>query len=198
MASGQSNESFVDFERFHSALQDVDLFSCKGSILRVSGLTAESNGPEVGLGQLCQIHLRDGRKVPAEVVAFKVGHLILLPLEHIDGISPGDTVTTLDRPRYITLDESILGRVIDGLGRPIDGKGPLRGCEKRPLDNSSPPALSRKMITEPLSLGIRSIDGLLTPIRFWLPSRPAASDPQKSRCSLPGESDWAKLPTTMS
>ena len=162
MASSQSNESFVDFERFHSALQDVDLFSCKGSILRVSGLTVESNGPSVGMGQLCEIHLRDDRKVPAEVVGFKVGHLILLPLEQVDGISPGDTVTTLDRPRYITLDESILGRVIDGLGRPIDGKGPLRGREKRPLDNSSPPALSRKMITEPLSLGIRSIDGLLT------------------------------------
>ncbi len=162
MASNQSNESFVDFEQFHSALEDVNLFSCKGSVLRVSGLTVESNGPSVGMGQLCEIHLRDSRNIPAEVVGFKVGHLILLPLEHIDGISPGDTVTTLDRPRYITLDESILGRVLDGLGRPIDGKGPLRGREKRPLDNSSPPALSRKMITEPLSLGIRSIDGLLT------------------------------------
>jgi flagellum-specific ATP synthase len=83
-------------------------------------------------------------------------------LEHVDGISPGDTVTTLERPRYIRLDESILGRVIDGLGRPIDGKGALTGGEKRALDNASPPALSRKMITEPLSLGIRSIDGLLT------------------------------------
>ncbi|MHC5061165.1 MAG: FliI/YscN family ATPase [Planctomycetota bacterium] len=162
MASGQSNESFVDFEKFHSALADVNLFSCKGSVLRVSGLTVESNGPSVGMGQLCEIHLRQGRCVPAEVVGFKVGHLILLPLEEVDGICPGDTVTTLDRPRYITLDESILGRVLDGLGNPIDDKGPLRGMEKRPLDNPSPAALSRKMISEPLSLGIRSIDGLLT------------------------------------
>ena len=156
MSSSQTKDGFVDFEQFHSALEELNLFSCKGSILRVLGLTVESNGPAVGLGELCQIHLRDGRVVSAEVVGFKVGHLILLPLEHVDGISPGDTVTTLERPRYIKLDESILGRVIDGLGRPIDGKGPLTGGEKRALDNASPPALSRKMITEPLSLGIRS------------------------------------------
>jgi len=162
MSSSQSNEGFVDFEQFHAALQDVNLLSCKGSVLRVSGLTVESNGPAVGLGELCQIHLREGKVVMAEVVGFKVGHLILLPLERVDGICPGDTVTTLDKPRYITLDSNILGRVLDGLGRPIDGKGPLRGSEKRSLDNTSPPALSRKMISEPLSLGIRAIDGILT------------------------------------
>ena len=162
MASSQSNEGFVDFEQFHTALQDVNLLSCKGTVLRVSGLTVESNGPPIGLGQLCRIHLRGGKIVLAEVIGFKEGHLILLPLEHVDGICPADTVTTLDKPRYIMLDDSILGRVLDGLGRPIDGKGPLTGSEKMPLGNTSPSALSRKMISEPLPLGIRSIDGLLT------------------------------------
>jgi flagellum-specific ATP synthase len=162
VSSNQANEGFVDFEQFHAALEEVNLLSCKGSVLRVSGLTVESNGPAVGLGQLCQIHLGDDKIVLAEVVGFKVGHLILLPLERVDGICPGDTVTTLDKPRYITLDDNILGRVLDGLGRPIDGKGPLPGFEKRSLDNTSPPALSRKMINEPLSLGIRAIDGILT------------------------------------
>ncbi len=163
MSSSPSSQSFIDFEQFHSVLQDVNLLSHKGSILRVAGLMVESNGPAVGLGQICKIHIRDGKKnVLAEVVGFKEGHLILLPLEHIDGISPGDMVIALDKPRFIHLDDNILGRVLDGLGRPIDGKGPLGSSEKRPLDNMSPPPLSRKIISEPLALGIRAIDGILT------------------------------------
>ncbi len=162
MEDSSSSQATIDFEQFHTALQDVNLLAYKGSILRVSGLTVESNGPAVGLGELCQIQLRDDRMVLAEVIGFKVGHLILLPLEQIDGICPGDAVIALDKPRTITLDDSLLGRVLDGLGRPIDSKGPLIGNDKRSLDNMSPSPLSRKMISEPLSLGIRAIDGLLT------------------------------------
>jgi flagellum-specific ATP synthase len=87
---------------------------------------------------------------------------MLLPLEHIEGISPGDTVTARTTPRYISLSENILGRVVNGLGKPIDGKGPLEGMDKKQLDAGSPPPLSRKKITRPLALGIRSIDGVLT------------------------------------
>jgi len=152
----------IDFEKFHSALQDVNLLDCRGSVVRVTGLTVESNGPIVGLGELCGIHLRDGRRVLAEVVGFQNDHFILLPLEHIEGISPGDTVTARTTPRYISLSESILGRVVNGLGEPIDGKGALAGTDKKPLDASSPPPLSREKITRPLALGIRSIDGVLT------------------------------------
>jgi flagellum-specific ATP synthase len=122
----------------------------------------ESNGPIVGLGELCGINIRDGRRVLAEVVGFRNDHLILLPLEHIEGISPGDTVTARTTPRYISLSESIMGRVVNGLGEPIDGKGPLSGTEKKQLDAGSPPPLSREKITHPLVLGIRSIDGVLT------------------------------------
>jgi len=131
-------------------------------VVKVSGLTVESTGPIVGLGELCGIHIRDGRRVLAEVVGFQNDHLILLPLEHIDGISPGDTVTVRTTPRHIVLGEGILGRAINGLGEPIDEKGALPGTEKRALDACSPPPLTRKKINEPLALGIRSIDGLLT------------------------------------
>jgi flagellum-specific ATP synthase len=131
-------------------------------VIRVSGLTVESSGPKVGIGELCGINIRDGRRILAEVVGFQGDRLILLPLEHIEGISPGDTVTTRTTPRYITLSENVLGRVINGLGEPIDGKGPLAGDEKKALDSGSPPALTRKKITQPLALGIRSIDGMLT------------------------------------
>jgi len=152
----------IDFDKFHSALRAVNLLKCQGSVVRVSGLIVESNGPTLGLHELCGIHLRDGRRVLAEVVGFQKDRLILLPLEHIEGISPGDAVTARTTPRYITLSDNILGRVINGLGEPIDSKEPLAGTDKKALDATSPPALSRQKITEPLALGIRSIDGLLT------------------------------------
>lgn len=164
MSNGASEDSSrsIDFEKFHSALHNINLFDCQGCVIRVSGLIVESNGPIVGLGELCGIHIRDGRRVLAEVVGFRNNHLILLPLEHIEGISPGDTVTARTTPRHITLSEAVLGRVLNGLGKPIDNKGPLVGTDKKALDISSPPPLSRQKIIESLALGIRSIDGVLT------------------------------------
>jgi len=162
MTASKVSNCSIDFDKFHSALREVNLLDCQGTVVRVSGLTVESAGPMVGLGELCGIHIRDDRRVLAEVVGFQNDHLILLPLEHIEGISPGDTVTTRTTPRYISLSEDVLGRVVNGLGEPIDDKGPLAGTEKKALDATSPPPLSREKITKPLALGIRSIDGLLT------------------------------------
>jgi flagellum-specific ATP synthase len=162
MTANSSGSCLIDFEKFHSALQKVNLLDCQGYVVRVSGLMVESAGPMLGLGELCGIHIRDGRRVLAEVVGFREDRLILLPLAHIEGISPGDIVTARTAPRCIALSESVLGRVLNGLGEPIDNKKPLVGTEKRPLDVSSPPPLSREKITEPLALGIRSMDGVLT------------------------------------
>jgi len=152
----------IDFDKLHSVIEGVNLHDCQGSVVRVSGLKVESSGPVVGLGEMCGIHIRDGRRILAEVVGFHNENLILLPLEHIEGISPGDAVTARTTPRYINLSGNVLGRVLNGLGEPIDGKGSLEGSDKRALDSASPPPLSRGKITEPLALGIRSIDGLLT------------------------------------
>jgi flagellum-specific ATP synthase len=160
MTAGQTCQ--IDFEKLHTALQTVNLMDCQGYVVRVSGSTVESAGPVIGLNELCGIHIRDGRRVLAEVVGFRNDHVILLPLEHIEGISPGDTVTARSTPRHILLSEAVLGRVLNGLGEPIDGKGPLRGTDRSPLDVSSPAPLTREKITEPLALGIRSIDGVLT------------------------------------
>jgi len=152
----------IDFDKYHSALQTVDLLNCQGYVVHVSGSTVESAGPVIGLGELCGIHLRDGRRVLAEAVGFRHNHVILLPLEHIEGVSPGDIVTARTTPRHIMLSEKVLGRVLNGLGQPIDDKGPLEGNTRQPLDVSSPPPLQREKITKPLALGIRSIDGILT------------------------------------
>ncbi len=157
-----SNCPTIDFDKYRSALETVDLVDCQGYVVRVSGSTIESAGPSVGLGELCGIHIGTDRRVLAEVVGFRHDHVILLPLEHIEGVCPGDVVTARTTPRHIMLSPKVLGRVLNGLGEPIDNKGPLLGDEKRPLDVSSPPPLSRERITRPLALGIRSIDGILT------------------------------------
>jgi len=158
----EPGNSIIDFDKFHSALRAVNLLDCQGTVVRASGLTIESNGPKVGLGELCGIDMRSGRRVLAEVVGFQNDRIILLPLEHVEGISPGDPVTARSTPRYINLNNTVLGRVLNGLGEPIDNKGPLAGTDKKALDAAGPPPLSRGKITMPLALGIRSIDGMLT------------------------------------
>jgi flagellum-specific ATP synthase len=116
----------------------------------------------VGLGQLCDIVLSDGRRVPAEVVGFHNQNRVLLPLESLEGVAPNDPVLPRASQRSILLGDRVLGRVIDGLGRPIDGLGELGGTDVTPLDNLPPPPLSRPKITQPLSFGVRAFDGLLT------------------------------------
>jgi len=162
MTTGVTGHNLIDFDKLHLALDGVNLLDCQGFVVRVSGQTVESTGPSLGLGELCGIQIRDGRRVMAEVVSFRKDHLVLLPLQHIEGISPGDTVTARSTPRHIALDDSVLGRVLDGSGNPIDEKGPLQGTDNKELDASSPAPLTREKITRPLALGIRSLDGVLS------------------------------------
>jgi flagellum-specific ATP synthase len=159
---GDLGNCVINFDNLHVALEQLNLLDCQGSVVRVSGLTVESAGPPLSLGELCGIHLRDGRRITAEVVGFNKDNLILLPIENAGGISPGDAVTARKAPRCISLSELVLGRVLNGLGQPIDGKGPLAGSDQKALDAEGVPPLSREKICRPLPLGIRSIDGLLT------------------------------------
>jgi flagellum-specific ATP synthase len=152
----------VDLTRFSRKLDRLDILPCKGKVVSVTGLTVESLGPPVGMGQLCAICLSDGRRILAEVVGFNNQNRILLPLEATEGTAPGDYVVAVMTHRHIMLDDSVLGRVLDGLGRPIDDKGPLTGRDPQPLDNPVVPAMSRPPIREPLAFGVRAFDGLLT------------------------------------
>ncbi len=152
----------TDFNELEILLSDVDLLRPNGAVVRVTGLTLESNGPQVGLGEMCSISVSSGKNIMAEVIGFRGDHIILLPLEDMDGVSPGDTVSATQRRRLLPLDNSILGRVIDGLGRPIDTKGPLATTTMRAIECEGPSPLNRAKITEPLPLGIRAVDSLLT------------------------------------
>jgi len=134
-----------------------------GRVTRVIGLTIESEGPNAHLGELC--HIRGGRgsePLPAEVVGFRENRILLMPLGPLTGLAPGAEVIGTGQKMTVPLGEGLLGRVVDGLGRPIDGEEPFKGEKLYPVHNAPPHPLRRLRIKEPLALGIRSIDTLMT------------------------------------
>jgi flagellum-specific ATP synthase len=152
----------LTLDRHMRAVEQADLLACHGSVVRAGGLTIVSKGPPVAVGRACEVRMAGGRRALAEVVGFSHELRVLLPLEAMDGAAPGDAVVALRGVRQLRLGPAILGRVLDGLGRPMDGRGPLTGPDRRPLDAATPPALERPPIREPLEFGLRVFDGVLT------------------------------------
>ncbi|MFQ5639696.1 MAG: flagellar protein export ATPase FliI [bacterium] len=150
------------FNKYFDHLEKASLFKILGQVQKSIGSVIETNGPATSIGELCQIQLKNGVTIPAEVVGFRDNKVMLMPLDDTVGIEPGSYVAVNDTPFTIGVGRGLLGRVLDGSGHPIDDKGPL-ACEKQqPVQNSPPNPLKRQRITEPLATGIRTIDGLLT------------------------------------
>jgi FliI/YscN family ATPase len=134
-----------------------------GEVTRVTGLLVESNGPRVRVGEVCELRSADNAPpLPLEVVGFRDGRLLSVPLGDTAGIRPGDRIVARGGTLSIPVGVRLMGRVIDGLGRPIDGLGPLHVNESAPLKPASLNPLARSPISEPLGTGVRAIDGLLT------------------------------------
>jgi flagellum-specific ATP synthase len=133
-----------------------------GKVTQVVGLIVEAVGQEAFVGELCRIRGAKGHAVWAEVVGFRGGTLLLMPLGELYGIRPGSEVVTSGRPFEVAVSGSLLGRIVDGLGHPIDGKGPLVVEARCSVHRRPPSPMTRVPILEPLPTGIRAIDGLLT------------------------------------
>lgn len=144
------------------ALKEVDPLCRLGQVQKVIGLTLESIGPPAFLGEACLLKPSSSEGVFAEVVGFREGKILLLPLGEMEGIGPGSEVTALGKRLEVRVGPELLGRILDGLGQPLDGKGPIRGDCFYPLTATPLNPLERKRITEPLSLGVKAIDALLT------------------------------------
>src|SRR6056297_4244310 len=149
----------LDF--LNDLFQEHDFLHLNGSVKKIIGLTIESAGPEVFLGECCRIKTIDGKSVLSEVVGFKDNHIILMPLDEYAGISLGCEVHGTKRNLSIGIDEDTLGRVLDGLGRPLDGKN-LFVKNHTSLNNKPPNPMVRNRIKEVLPVGIRAIDGFTT------------------------------------
>jgi FliI/YscN family ATPase len=136
-----------------------------GRLIRVVGLVIESTGPEAAVGELCRIGPVPGQGAPsilAEVVGFREDRLLLMPIGEVPGLRPGWEVVATGRGLTVPVGHELLGRVVDGLGRPLDGGPPIRATARVPLHSSPPDAMTRRRITDPFATGVRVIDGLLT------------------------------------
>ncbi|MBI5058305.1 FliI/YscN family ATPase [candidate division KSB1 bacterium] len=142
-------------------LASISRFARMGRVERVRGLIIESQGPRAAHGELCTLE-SDGRKWLAEVVGFNGTTTILMPLEDVQGLTPHATVRATGEPLTVALSPSLRGRVLNGLGLPMDGGPAIAAHERRPLLSEPPHPLRRNRVTSPLSVGVRAIDGLLT------------------------------------
>ncbi|MCD6551788.1 flagellar protein export ATPase FliI [Thermotoga sp.] len=142
-------------------LTEEDFNRFNGRVTRVVGLIVESQGPDAFLGEMCKISLQNGKNALAEVVGFKEGRVVLMPYEDVSGLRMGCEVIRTNRVLEIGVGRNMIGRVFDGLGRPLDGRSFVPE-ERYPLTNSPPHPLKRKRIKNPLPVGVRAIDGFIT------------------------------------
>jgi FliI/YscN family ATPase len=146
-----------------SRIGDLPRLTRLGRVTRVVGLVIEAAGIDVGLSELCRVtSLNEQKSVLAEVVGFHERGVLLMPLGDIDGLHPGSSVTPLGRSFRADVGPGLLGRVLNGLGHPIDGKGRLDHTQRVNLSAEPPHPLQRSIIGEALETGVRAIDGLLT------------------------------------
>ncbi len=150
------------FEEHTNNIPNIDLLHIDGRVSEVTGLIIEATAKNGTIGDICDIQMKPGHSIKAEIVGFKGEKIVLMPLGETVGVSPGSKVKLSPQPLSVPVGESLLGRVIDGLGRPIDGKGPIRTAEIQSVYNTPPNPLVRKRIESPLTTGVRSIDGLAT------------------------------------
>lgn len=151
------------FDQILGGLEDIELTTVNGRITETVGMLIKAIVPEVKIGEVCLVK-RDGAPLLTEVVGFTREEAILSPLGEMTGIGPSSEVIPTHLPLHIKVGPKLLGRVLNGLGEPLDveTKGPLETEEIYPILQAPPDPVKRKRITQPLSTGIRAIDGVLT------------------------------------
>ncbi|MBR3602353.1 MAG: flagellar protein export ATPase FliI [Lachnospiraceae bacterium] len=155
-------ELTINFEKYNKIL-DQSLIKKKGKIVNVVGLTLESAGPDAKLGDVCYIYPEgeDAKPILAEVVGFKEGKTQLMPYDVTDGIGLGNVVENTGENLKVWVGPELLGKCLDGLGRPTDGSVLTNG-QAYPVEAPPPDPMSRVIINQVLSLGVKAVDGLLT------------------------------------
>jgi len=151
----------IDFAGYRHKIAQVNPIQVFGKVTEIVGLIVEARGPAATLGEVCRISVGSDH-VDAEVVGFRKGNVLLMPLDTFQGLSPGCRVTSMGQKASVPVGDALLGRVLNGLGQPIDDKPPVTCRNMYPLYASPLNPLSRARIKEPLDLGIRAVNSLLT------------------------------------
>lgn len=150
-------------EQVRQRLTEVKVTPRYGHVHQVCGLVIEAIGPNLAIGDLCEIETRDGEMVLAEVVGFRDNKMLMMPLGDLNRIAPGSRVLPANHQLALPEPEKAIGRIIDAMGNPIDGKGPLATSSSTSIHRSAPAPLSRQPIRKVFETGVRAID-LFVPI----------------------------------
>ena len=150
------------FTKYQNAVDRTPLMKSYGKLESLNGLLIESVGPVGSIGDLCQIYAKNEEIVLAEIVGFKHGKTLLMPLGHLQGVAPGMKIENFCHSLQISIGDALLGRVLSGTGSPIDKLGEVRTNEKSDIDRHPPDPYLRQRITQPISTGVRALDGILT------------------------------------
>jgi flagellum-specific ATP synthase len=148
--------------KYKELIDELEVIKFTGYVERIVGLTIESVGPSVKYGDICKIKTGQSLYLYAEVVGFNRNRVILMPIGDMRGVVPGAEVYAAGTGLMVPVGKELIGRVVSGIGKPLDGRGDIFTRVKYPVEGREHNPLERKVITEPLSVGIRSIDGLIT------------------------------------
>ncbi len=161
MPSALTPPDAIDFNRFAAILARIDPVRSEGEVVELVGLIVESRGPAAAIGDFCEIRTRAGRTIRCQVIGFREGRVLSMPLEDTGGLSLGDRITARGGDADVRVSPELLGAVLNGFGERMDGGPPVHAADTRPLYAPPPSPLSRTPIRERLATGIRVIDGLL-------------------------------------
>lgn len=153
----------MNFEKYHKTIKDINPFSVYGKVSGVVGLLVEGYNPETSIGEMCRIYPNGGnRAIGAEVVGFREEKVLLMPFGKLDDVGPGCRILSTGKRSNVKVGSNLLGRVIDGLGNPIDDRGPIESEDEYPIYADPINPLKRGRITKPIDIGIRAMNGLLS------------------------------------
>ncbi len=156
-------EPNLSLENYFQKLRQLNPIKMVGSVKRAVGLVVESQGPPVSVGELVEIVGKESsRCIPAEVIGFRDHYVLSMPLHKVNGVKLGDRVVCRRKQASVRVSPKLLGRIVDGMGEPIDDLGPIEAIDEYPLQPSGINPMERQNIQEGLGTGIRAIDGLLT------------------------------------
>ena len=152
----------INLSRYFKAIESTELVRIVGKVVQVVGLVIEAQVQGVSVGELCTIDIDDEKTIFGEVVGFKEGKVLLMPLGVTSGIKPGSKIYATGVPIQVKVGMGLLGRVLDGLGNPMDKKGDLEFETVYSIDRDPPDPVMRPRIKEVLPLGVKALDGVLT------------------------------------
>ena len=159
--TGSHQPKRLEFQRYFDCLDRTSTLQWSGSVAEIVGLLIESQGPAAAIGDFCEIHTSNGRLIRVQVIGFRNGRVLSMPLEEIDGLQLGDRIVARSGQAQVPVGPALLGRVLDGFGRPIDNLGPIAAVTHYDLMVAPPGPLDREHIEDRLVTGIRAIDSLL-------------------------------------